>query len=720
MKLIEAHIKNFRLLEDIAIEFSVDRQRPLTVIRAENGSGKTSLLYALIWAFYGTEGFEERRALRLTSTASSPHVPVDIQVRIRFAHTDTNGITTEYQLIRTATETPQERDNFVRTPDTVRLLKFTTAGHEEVPDDLLNKLIPRRLRHVFFTNGDDVQRFISGKLSGERQSQVHDTIKMLLGLDMLRDAVGDLESVLSNKRKQTASQFGSQLADAERALAATNKELKDRNDTLQELKRKRARMQSDRDRADRDLKHIGGLKVLDELNDAIDTLESDIVALERQRDTTMQRFVQFLHSERTSWCLLDLNLRRGLDILADLRDRNIIPGTSVHVLQDRLDLEKCICGESLSAGTPHRATVESLLEEQGKVDLYRQQLSQLGYLADIAHANERKRREEGNDFSATRSALIDSLTEVGDGLKGKRAALDDKLARRKGIDEERVRQLTGRLDDLDRKIAGINQDIGAETSRIEGLEDVRTKQEARYREAESKVKVAKSRLLEQDVAEDLLGLARGTLGLLENDYLHRVQDRMQDLFLEIVGSALSTAERHLFSEGEVFTGITISDDFDIVVDSQHGRTLHPDLELNGASQRALTLSFIWAAMQVADVAAPRIIDTPLGMVAGGVKARMVDVITRPSTGQDPDFQVVLLLTRSEVRDIEQLLDARGGKFQTMSCSKDHPVDLVNDWNTSAPVVRVCSCNHKVACNLCARRYDEQHGLHMRTPTGDGL
>jgi hypothetical protein len=111
--------------------------------------------------------------------------------------------------------------------------------------------------------------------------------------------------------------------------------------------------------------------------------------------------------------------------------------------------------------------------------------------------------------------------------------------------------------------------------------------------------------------------------------------------------------------------------------------------------------------------APRIIDTPLGMVAGGVKSRMVDVITRPSASDALDFQVVLFLTRSEIRDVEELLDARAGLVSTLSCSKDYPTDLKFSWETDHPLVRPCTCNHRQSCRICARQYDERHGITFR-------
>ena len=85
MRLLRAHIRNFKLLEDVHIEFSTERERPLTVIRAENGSGKTSLLYAFQWAIYGVEGLPtSAHSLRLTSTAISPRTPTTVSAMIEF------------------------------------------------------------------------------------------------------------------------------------------------------------------------------------------------------------------------------------------------------------------------------------------------------------------------------------------------------------------------------------------------------------------------------------------------------------------------------------------------------------------------------------------------------------------------------------------------------------------------------------------------------------
>jgi hypothetical protein len=228
--------------------------------------------------------------------------------------------------------------------------------------------------------------------------------------------------------------------------------------------------------------------------------------------------------------------------------------------------------------------------------------------------------------------------------------------------------------------------------------------EDRYQAAKSQVKVSAELQDRVDVTEDLLRLVHRTLETLEGDYLNRASERMNELFMNIAGST-PEVQRAVFNE------VRINPHYDIeVLSGGYGRTLDPDFEINGASKRALTLSFIWALMEVADVSAPRIIDTPLGMTSGGVKKRLVDLITEPT---EHEFQVVLLMTRSEINGVEDLIDGRAGIVRTLSCSHQYPVDLVNSWGDDSPEVRVCECTHRQTCHVCARHDDISHNLAYR-------
>ena len=55
MRILHARFENFRLLRDLELDFSTDPDRRLTVIRAENESGKTTILTGLQWGLYGDD-----------------------------------------------------------------------------------------------------------------------------------------------------------------------------------------------------------------------------------------------------------------------------------------------------------------------------------------------------------------------------------------------------------------------------------------------------------------------------------------------------------------------------------------------------------------------------------------------------------------------------------------------------------------------------------------
>jgi len=711
VRLISAYIRNFKLLEDVELDFSTDPDRPCTIIRAENGAGKTSLLYALLWSFYGSEGLpKDAQGLRLTSTASQTDIPVPIQVRIEFEHLDeTAGVHTRYRLIRSVTETPRSDDKHERGAPGLKLYRVTKRGDEEIRDGaqaLVLKLVPRRLSKTFFTNGDDVQQFISGFGSTERQDSVHEAIRLLLGLEQLEIASEDLAVTSRAFKKEIAKAGGTGLSKIQQRLEEAQEELEDFRGGYTDTTELRNRIAEAIRKDERALAAITGIGNLEEINARIKSLRLDIADLERRELGVLSVMRQALQGETLSWHLIEDKLSDGLHILERLADRNVIPGTSIEVLRDRLALAECICGESLESGTEHRAHVAALVAEQEEVAPRRAKQTETWHHARRSQEVHANRVQEGRGFSRRRKSSLADYTDVRHRLRAKSGDLRAEKARRGLIDEDRVRRLTERIRRNEKKKLDAQAKIGRLNGQIQGAEASVKQLEEEYRKAEDKAKVGASLRTKREVAEDLMDVANKIVGILKTEWIQVISDRMNDLFLDIVGNDPD-------AEVSVFRRVFINERFDIVIESSGGRTLDPDFELSGAQQRALTLAFIWALMEVAGREAPRIIDTPLGMTSGGVKHRVVEMITSPRSKAAADFQVVLLMTRSEIRDLEPLLDERVGVALTLSCSKDYPKDLVNDWGVARPIVRRCDCGHRQVCKTCQRRYDEQHALVFR-------
>ena len=704
MRLDSVHIRNFKLLEDVQFNFSSDPTRPLTVIRAENGSGKTSILHALRWAMYGNSGVPQ--GMRLTSTAVPPGNSVTVQVRVEFTTADPySGDIVQYRLIRTCEEKPGQGDSYTRLPERMRLLRLTDRGEEEIEQGKeaeLATMLPFNLADIFFTNGDDVQRFIAGGQQAEqaRQGAVHKAIRQLLGLEQVELAESRLLAVQREFRRELAAVGGENLRLAQADLDKVVDSIEQEKETQEKIEQ-RIEVVSEQIRVDeRDLDGIKGIGDIESIQSRIRDLERDI-GHHAQEETGIRREIkELLSSESLSRSLMGSHLEMGLASLDDLADRNVIPGHSVEVLIDRIQLGVCICGESLTAGHPRHCHISSLIEEQREIAPRIQRLTALWHESRARQAVAKSEADGGRSVSDRIEDLQNRFTQCKDIQRRKGSDLELEKAKRGEIDEERIQMLAGRIQSNQGKRSQFHQQLGESRSRLNGLEEEMRICKERVERAERQANLSKSLQRRSTVVSDLLSLTSGTLARLKTNYVHRVSSRMNDLFLDIVG---------VDPEGDanVFTGVRIDDsNHDIVIDSLEGRTLDADTELHGAAQRALTLSFIWALMEVAEREAPRIIDTPLGMTSGAVKQRMVDMLSKPMAKDATPYQAILFMTRSEIRDIESLITERAGVVTTLTCSKDYPRDLVHDWSVGTPTVRVCCCDHKQFCSLCERRRDE--------------
>lgn len=708
MRINRIQIVNFKLLEDVSLDLSTDLARPLTAIRAENGSGKTSLLHAMLWGFYGRPGLPKFATdMRLSSTAKPFGVPVKTRVMVEFEH-DGDGGRGHYRLIRSSDETPVDADTVKRGGESLAVYEINDTGEAAVagPDAFLRRVVPGNLREVFFTNGDDVQEFMSGRVDRtDRQDRVHQAIKALLGLDQFYLARKDLTSADRKFRKELSQDGGADLIAANAAVEAAETARDQQVADIDRLVGEASRIKERRDQWEQALREITDIGDLNKLNAELAIVEDQLQQLEADLDLALKTIREELSSQRLSWGMIHDALAQGMKTLEDLSDRGIIPGTSIEVIRDRLDEGVCFCGTDLGAGSDARTRLEHILAEHRNIDPMKELLTAAHHGARLLKAEHDADVANSNDFAPRRKEHLARVTTVQDGIRTQRQRHDDLIERRKKIDESRVTQLTSDIQRADTEALKRDRELAILRHDLDGLERQLAEANDHHSKIQKQVSLSDVRQANANAVADLKQLVDWVIHDLEVEHVHRVASLMSQRFLDIVGSDPTI-------DAAIFGSVTINADFDIEVRTPQGTRLDFDAEINGASQRALTLSFIWALMEVADVEAPRIIDTPLGMVAGAVKTRLTDAITSPPPAGGPAYQVVLLLTRSEIRDVEDLIDERAGIIRTMSCSKDSK-DLRFPWGQERPHVRVCTCTHRQSCRVCARTYDDDQLIQFR-------
>lgn len=704
MKLIRAHFENFRLLRDLTLDFGSDESQRLTVIRAANESGKTTVLHALQWALYGDAALPGRgedfrlhpidwstdEDNRVTITAT-----VDFELtthrRIGGRYRETRRL---YRLVRTAVE--DATDHFRRRPSSVKLLHLTEAGANSIdaPDSLIREELPPELREVFFTDGDRALSFIEADVTlSTKRDRVERAIRSLLGLGLIGDALRHVARTKAEMNKKAKGLDGSgRLSTVASRLDTVTDEESRLQGTLDDAKEQFRNF--DDLVASTDRKIAGALQKGDreKLSRERSSLKADMTNLDKQLAAAAGEHSQLLSRRSLAFDLVSPTLAKAMDSLDDLREDGKIPNTTVPVLEDRLEAGVCICGEVLDVADPHgcrrRSHIETLIQESKSADALQELITDLYYGAKQLLPKGTERPTPWRADYAQVAKRRDNLESLRENTGRKYRSLEGQIKLIPDTNLQGLRQsLAQYRGQRDRFLS-----IQATTeTRLDGLRKERDLLE-RERNQLLRAKEKGARVLAGlDVAKDVETVLKSSYERITNEELTKVSVLMNEIFLEMIGADPE--------QGAIIRRAEISKQFDIVVYGPQSRMLNPDRDLNGASRRALTLAFILALTRVSEVAAPNVIDTPLGMTSGFVKRSILRTAAREST------QLILFLTHDEIAGCEDILDETAKVVFTLTNPAHYPRMLINDPGVDERKVLRCECNHRTSCGLCERRLD---------------
>jgi DNA sulfur modification protein DndD len=698
MKLLRARFENFRLLRDLEMQFSVDAEKNLTVIRAENETGKTTMLTALQWAFYGDEalpaGGKNFRLHPIDSSKGTVRttVEVDFETASPMRSDRVTPAARRYRVVRSVTETIGD-GSWKRGEPSLKLYELTSKGAQpqEYADSRLRIELPPELREVFFTDGDRALSFIEADSATVKRQRVEKAIKALLGLSIVEDATKHVKQVAAEVNKRVRE------SDASAKVKAASARIAELDEELAKLEPDMEAAIADRQRCEEQYeklsRQIEAALVQGDRSELVQELQ-EIRAM-RKREDAMELSLakeqgELLKSKTLAKQLLSTSVAAAASMLEDLKERGRIPNQTIPVLADTLEEGTCICGETLDAadadGAKRRKHIEHLIEDSRTADAVQKLVTELYY-----GARDLMEPVEGEGWKSEYSGLCDRRYQVSANLKDlgtREAAIQAKIDAMPDIDIQRLREqkrvAKTHADEYADKAVRLRTRI--DTARQEKLDA--EKERDQHLKEETKGLLLSSELT---VSQDLLGIFDRSLERLKSDELKRVSSLMNDIFLEMIGA--DTEQNAIIRRAE------ISAEFDILVFGPEERTLDPDKDLNGASRRALTLAFILALTQVSGVEAPNIIDTPLGMMSGYVKSAVLKAAVRHSS------QLILFLTRSEIAGTEAILAEKAGIVTTLTNPAHYPRMLLNKPETTDMRVVRCDCSYDESCTTCARKME---------------
>ena len=197
MKLLSVRVENFRMIKSLELDFSTGQEGSLTMIRAANESGKTTLLVALQWGLYGDEalpGDRSRYRLSPIDATVDHEKSVTSLVEVNF-RTPTKVGHCDYRIIRFAKEFVNG-NSWQRISAGVSLYQMGASGATKIDKHTshINAHLPSELREVFFTDGDKALTFIEGD-KATQSKRVEDAIRSLLSLEVIENSIKHVQSV---------------------------------------------------------------------------------------------------------------------------------------------------------------------------------------------------------------------------------------------------------------------------------------------------------------------------------------------------------------------------------------------------------------------------------------------------------------------------------------------------------------------------------------------
>lgn len=664
-------IKNFRNIKEVEIDFSLDEARPLTIIKAENGVGKTTLLLALRWVLFGDlanpASTPKKKKPLIKAPASwdiSKHgADIPVEVELWLTSHGGNG-DTEYHVIRKQRVRVSESDRIGQDQEeVVEVYKKTSAGFksEPYPEVAIGRdLMSPSLMEFFFIDGDDAYNFVTTNDASDRSEKVEQAIKLLLQLDLLESSVKHLKESKKNVTKKIGLLGkGTEMEEVSQALANVDKEIEDKkeeiNDSLISQKSLKQNI-LDNEKSRDEILAKGG----DDKDALLGQLRAAEVAFDESKGD-IDRITANLRDQVNSADLLFLLTRKrlasGLTMFSELKKQKKIPNTLHEILALTLKDKICICGADVSPGTPGHKHIEAaiaLTKHQTPAHIALMNLSQI---ADV-------KLRSGVDSQT--KWLGDTHSRYQDLIQAKKRQIESKKAQEdlerkiKGASDTGLTALQEGIERLRSDADGVARTLGRQESDLAKFEGTKQTLEARKRELWKNQSKYRAAMAEEMAVSAMIDVFERTLETFKTEKVQLVSQLMNEYFLKMINQDPENG-----SAGTLpIKNVSLTDTFDIVATLGFG-AVSPSSQLNGASRRALTAAYLIALAKVSGEKSTVVMDTPLGMTSGPIRRSFVTELLSEAR------QSALIMTPDEIAGIEDILKSKAGKIFELVFNQDN-------------------------------------------------
>ena len=482
MKIEKLEVENFRgWLGSHEIEFSTDPSKPVTLIIAENGTGKSNILEAIMWCLHGElpENTKEReRIINAHELKKNKNAKTSVKLtlvddRASVFTGDTNPryyISKEMRNGQTPSTSIYELDEGRQRPREYKR-----------KEQLIEKLLPQRLSKFFLFSGEGIEQLFSDI----EETKLKQAIEDIQGLTFARKALLNIElygAFLSTeiaKTNRANEKTKKAAALIERTTSLKQKELKTKDKLISEKGTKEARIKIIEDLIKNSNHEIA--KITQEQLSEHEATRGRSIANKEVNEKELRKLMGdapsiFLYEARNS--LKKFLWKNEL--------KGVIPAPADEIfVKNLLDKGICICERCFEEGSAEERAIKSLLDISGNEEQNKNRTSIAGFINSFMVKNENfKKSYESREIAINNEeGLIADLNAKIEGLKQTLTDLNDdeidSLIQEKDSLDKRLMEIIVSLANIDSKIKGFDKEIADAkkdiTSTGSGDDDINSK-----------------------------------------------------------------------------------------------------------------------------------------------------------------------------------------------------------------------------------------------------
>ena len=634
---------------EMELTFPQDEQRNVMIVFGDNMRGKTSILNAIRWAFYGEAVGRHSRPIPLQEIVNKDAALADdwkVEVHVKF---DANGHA--YDLRRVA-----ERRQMVAAPskpeDFTRSIHLTRDGSAVSGDQVeaeIGLIAPKQISRFFLFDGELLQEYETLLIEDSQQGQqIKEAIEQVLGVPALTNGRVDIQTILKQAQKRQNADL-KQIAGLEKQaerhaeltgeIDAIDRDLEDLNTRLKIVREERTALDDEVEAAQ---SVIGAKATLDAKLGEQKALIEDCDRKEAERLDLISGAWKDLIDAQLQIRRDQLEGRRK-ELMDSIKKRSGL-AQKVSDLQQLLDTRECPTCEQILSDERRSQIGEAL----GKSETELQSIDdssaalqdvsgQLDALSKIRGINAKDRlRQADKDLQGYQVRLTQIENDI-EKLRDEIAGYDTaEIARKRVLQSEKIREegrLQGDIQDQNVKRKNLADELAVSQKAIEGLTKDRTQR--------STIKVS--------LCSDLERVFSRSIEQLRNKLRKRVEGLANDAFKQM------TTQKS-------YRGLEINNNYGLQIVDASGR--HVAVRSAGAEQ-IVALSLIDGLNRTGRAAGPVIMDTPFGRLDLNHRDNILSHL--PSVTS----QFVLLVHSGEIRketDLAVIAERVGAVYEIKEIS----------------------------------------------------